>query len=285
MIERLLPLCRFPAPGSRIDLAVSGGADSLALLLLAHAHGLDAVAHHVDHGLRPDSGADLAVVEAAAAPLGVRVVPHRVSIEPGPNLEARAREARFAVMPGGVATGHTADDQAETMLINLLRGAGTAGLAGMRPGTRHPILALRRRDTEELCARSGLVPVRDETNVSDVHLRNRIRSEVLPLLDAVAGRDVAAILARTSDLLRSDDDCLNALANDIDPTDARALVTAHPALASRAIRRWLADPYPPDAATVERVMAVARGDVTACDVGAGRQIRRSKQRLILREIG
>lgn len=285
MIERLIAQCRFPAPGSRADLAVSGGADSLALLILARAHGLDAVAHHVNHGLRADSASDLAVVQAVADRLGVPVIAHTVRVEPGPNLESRARAARFAAMPEGVATGHTADDQAETLLINLLRGAGTAGLAGMRPGPRHPILALRRRDTEAVCADAGVTPVRDHTNASPDHVRNRLRHEVLPLLDDVAGRDVAALLSRTAELLRTDDDCLEELAAGVDPTDARALVAAHPAVAARAIRRLLADPYPPDAATVERVMSVARGEATACEVGSNRQIRRSKQRLSVRKVG
>jgi tRNA(Ile)-lysidine synthase len=285
VIERLLPLCTFPEPGTAVAVAVSGGPDSLALLLLAHAHGLDVVAHHVDHGLRPESATDLDVVIAAAAPLGVPVVAHRVSVAQGPNLEARARAARYGAMPDGIATGHTADDQAETVLINLLRGAGTAGLAAMRPGPRHPILALRRRDTEALCASAGLDPVRDTTNMYAGHLRNRIRHEVMPLLDEIADRDVAALLARTATVLRHDDDVLDALARAIDPTDARALAEADPALSARAIRRWLADPYPPDIATIERVMAVARGETTGCDVGGMRQIRRSKQRLSLVKLG
>lgn len=285
MIERLLSLCQFPDPGSRVDLAVSGGADSLALLLLAHARGLEITVHHVDHGLRADSSLDREVVGEVASRLSVPVVVHVLNLEQGPNLEARAREARYAAMPANVATGHTADDQAETVLVNLLRGAGTAGLAAMRPGPRHPILALRRADTVALCAEHGISPVHDSTNDSTSHLRNRIRHEVIPLLATAANRDVAALLARTAELLRDDEDCLDELSCTVDPTDARALVAAHPALASRAIRRWLADPYPPDAATVERVMTVARGEATACDVGGNRRVRRSKQRLSVEEIG
>ena len=157
----LIGRCTFPAPGSPLACAVSGGADSLALLVLAVAAGCDVVAHHVDHGLREDSRKDVRVVNEVAGELGVEVVVHRVSVGAGPNLEARARSARLGVMPAGVATGHTADDQAETVLLNLLRGASTDGLAAMRSGSRHPILALRRAETRAMCAHLGLHPVED----------------------------------------------------------------------------------------------------------------------------
>jgi tRNA(Ile)-lysidine synthase len=109
--------------------------------------------------------------------------------------------------------------------------------------------------------------------------RSRVRHELLPLLDHIAGRDVAAVLARQADVIRDDDALLENLAQGVDPTDARALVAAPAPLARRALRRWLADPYPPDYATVERVLEVARGNALACDIGANRRVRRSQQRL------
>ena len=104
-----------------------------------------------------------------------------MSVAPGPNLEARARAARFAVLPADVATGHTMDDQAETILVNLLRGAGADGLAGMAPGRRHPLLGLRRLETHALCAEVGLEPVCDPSNADPAFVRNRVRHELLPL--------------------------------------------------------------------------------------------------------
>jgi tRNA(Ile)-lysidine synthase len=260
---------------------VSGGADSLALLVLAAAARCRVTAVHVDHGLRPGSGAEADVVAAAADHVGAAFEARRVAVAPGPNLEARARHARHAVLGPDALTGHTADDQAETMLLNLLRGAGLDGLAGMRPA-RHPLLALRRADTAALCAAAGLTPIRDPSNDDPAHRRNRVRHELMPLLDAIAGRDVAAVLARQAVLLRDDADHLGALAAAIDPTDAAALATAPPALARRAVRRWLADPYPPEAAGVERVLAVARGDALACQIDGGRRVIRSRRRLQLR---
>ena len=280
-VSALLGRCTFPGPGTALACAVSGGPDSLALLVLATAAGCDATAHHVDHGLRPGSAAEADVVEAAAARLGAGFVAHRVSVAPGPNLEARARAARRAALPPGAATGHTADDQAETVVLNLLRGAGSDGLAGMRPGAAKPLLALRRSETEAVCAAAGLVPVRDPSNGDPAFRRNRVRAEVLPLLVAVAGRDVVPVLARQAALLRDEADLLDGLAAAADPCDARALSALAPAVARRAVRRLLGGEHPPGSAAVERVLAVARGDAVACEVEGGRRVRRSAGRLVV----
>jgi tRNA(Ile)-lysidine synthase len=240
---------------------------------------------HVDHGLRQGSAAEADVVRAAAAGLGAGFRAERVQVSPGPNLEARARAARYAVLPPDVLTGHTADDQAETVLLNLSRGAGLDGLAGMRPNVNHPILALRRTETAGVCAAEGLTPVVDPSNADQAHRRNRIRAEVLPLLDDIAERDVAGVVARQAGLLRDDADALEALAAALDPADAATLAAAPIALARRAVRRWLREgvDHPPDAATVERVLAVARKEATAADVGAGRRVARTGNRLRLEQ--
>lgn len=177
-------------------------------------------------------------------------------------------------------TGHTADDQAETVLLRLLRGSGSDGLAAMEPGPRHPILALRRCETEALCAELGVEPVRDDSNRAGEMWRNRVRRELLPLATQIADRDLVPILTRTADLLRDDGAFLDELAAAIDATDARALAAAHPVLARRAVRRWLTEAgYPPDAAGVERVLAVAGGEAVACELAGGRRVERSRQRL------
>jgi tRNA(Ile)-lysidine synthase len=273
----LLARCSFPPAGTDVVCAVSGGADSLALLVLATAAGCRATAVHVDHGLRPGSAAEADVVRHAAAGLGAAFQAEKIHLEPGPNLEARARAARYRALPDGALTGHTADDQAETVLLNLLRGAGLDGLAGMRPGLRHPILGLRRAETEVVCAAAGLAPVHDPTNAQPVHRRNRVRAELLPLLDDIAGRDVAGVLARQAALLRDDAVLLDALAGALDATDGHALAAAPAPLARRAVRAWLScgRDHPPDAATVERVLAVARGQARAADVGRGRRVART----------
>lgn len=209
---------------------------------------------------------------------------HRVDVPDGPNLEARARDARRAVLPDGAMTGHTMDDQAETLLVRLLRGSGTTGLSAIEPGVRHPLLQLRRVDTEALCAEIGIPPVRDRSNDERRLWRSRIRHELIPLAADVADRDIVPILARTAGLLRDDDRVLDDLAATIDPTDAKAVAAADPVLARRALRRWLTtEGYPPDAAAIERALDVAHGRSVACELPGGRRLVRSRQRFCIVE--
>lgn len=288
-----LARCRFPPPGTVVTAAVSGGPDSLALLTLAQAAGLDVTAVHVDHGLRPGSGDEAAVVGVVAARLGARFRAVRVHLTPGGDLEARARSARYAALPPDVMTGHTADDVAETMVLNLMRGAGLDGLAAMQPSRPghpgrplRPLLALRRSDTLAVCATAGIEALTDPSNADPHFRRNRVRAEVLPLLAEVAGRDVVAVLARQAALLADDAVLLDELAAAVDPTDAAALTAAPRALARRAVRRWLrassdAELHPPAAAEVARVLDVAAGRAVACEVSGGRRVARRAGRLTL----
>lgn len=281
----LLDRCIFPAPGTPLVCGVSGGADSLALLILAVAAGCDVVAVHVDHGLRPGSDREADLVRDAAARLGAGFRSETVDLVAGPNLEARARAARHAVLGRHAALGHTADDRAETMLVNLLRGAGPDGLASIGRGPRHPIVDLRRAETEHVCTVEGLVPFTDPSNTDPAFVRNRIRLEVLPLLADIAGRDPVPVLTRQADVFASITEHLRAEAAALDVTDADALATAPVAVARVAVREWLrrdvADLHPPDAATVERVLDVARCDAVATEVGAGRRVERTGMRLRL----
>jgi tRNA(Ile)-lysidine synthase len=280
-VDDLLRRCTFPAPGTGLVCAVSGGPDSLALLVLACAAGAEVTAVHVDHGLRAESASEADVVAAAAHRFGAAFRAETAPVADGPNLEARARAARRAAVGPGAATGHTMDDQAETVLLNMLWGAGLDGLAGMRPGPHHPILGLRRSEARGLCERFDLEPVCDRSNADPRFRRNRVRHELLPLCSAIAGRDLVPVLARQAGVLASEADLLDDLAAGIDPADGAALGAAPAPLARRATRRWLRQdgPHPPDLAAVERVLGVARGEVRATDVAPGRRVRRSGGRL------
>jgi tRNA(Ile)-lysidine synthase len=220
-----------PATGDGVAVAVSGGADSLALLhalrTLAGPRGWRLAVLTVDHGLRPGSAADAAFVADHAKALGLptRVLtltpgdldPHRPA---GP--EAAARAARYAALwPAAgelgcawLATGHTLDDQAETVLLQLLRGAGPDGLAGMTVRTGRllrPLLGVRRADTHAACTAVGLTWREDPTNAEDSLLRNRVRSQLLPLLEELRP-GATRTLARTATLAADERDWLGPLA-------------------------------------------------------------------------
>jgi len=277
-IGALLGRCTFPPPGSPLVCAVSGGPDSSALLVLAVAAGCLAEAVHVDHGLRPGSAAEAERVHALAHRLGVASRSVAVTVAPGSDLEARARTARLAALPADAAFGHTLDDQAETVLLNLLRGAGLDGLSGMPVGPRHPLLGLRRAETRALCERYGIATVDDPTNADPVHRRNRVRNEVLPLLCDVAERDVAPLLVRTAARARAAAEHLAAEGAALDVHDARALAAAPPEVSRAALRAWLRtcspERHPPDAATLERVLAVVSGRARGADIGGGWRVER-----------
>jgi tRNA(Ile)-lysidine synthase len=273
---------------ARVVVACSGGADSLALLVLACEAGYDVVAVYVDHGLRPNTAHDIDIVANVAARFGAELRVERVDVDRGGNLEARARDVRYAaleyarVATGAVATlvAHTRDDQAETVLLNLLRGSGTAGLGGMpraRGPVRRPLLDTRRAATRELCARLGLAPVHDPMNDEMHHRRVWLRREIIPRLEQGAQRDLVEVLARQADLIADDNETLDALARDASIDRVQDVPLA---VARRIVRQWLqGDGPPPSADTVERVLDVARGVRRAAEIGGGRRVERAGGRL------
>ncbi|MGO2660842.1 tRNA lysidine(34) synthetase TilS [Mycetocola reblochoni] len=213
--------------GSAVLVALSGGADSLALAS-ATAHvaprlGVAAGALVVDHGLQPGSTGVAERAAEAARALGldpVRVLTVRPGSEGGP--EAAARAARYAALEreaeglgAALLLGHTLDDQAETVLLGLARGSGARSLSGMAAadGLRlRPLLGVTREQTRRLCRVERLPVWDDPHNTDPSYARVRVRSTVLPVLEDALGPGVAAALARTAAQLREDADALDALA-------------------------------------------------------------------------
>jgi tRNA(Ile)-lysidine synthase len=289
------PAADFAGLDAPVVVACSGGADSVALLVLAAEAGLEPVAVHVDHGLRPDSAADVDVVAAAATALGVPWRSVRVAVGAGPNLEARARDARYGALhvareelgATAILVAHTADDQAETVLLNVLRGSAAAGLAGMPPRRGvvvRPLLGLRRAEVRAVVVAHGLATVDDPTNADVRWRRAWIRHEVLPMLGQGSDRDLVPVLARQAELLRAESDLLDDLGDGLltdaggDAPSTRVLRAAPLPVARRALRRWLGAP-PPSADEIERVLAVVRGECVAAELAGGRRIQRSHGRL------
>ncbi|HTL87430.1 MAG TPA: tRNA lysidine(34) synthetase TilS [Acidimicrobiia bacterium] len=275
---------------ARVVVACSGGADSLALLALACARGHDVAAVYVDHGLRPSTHHEAMLVEQASARAGAGFRVEHVEVGEGSNLEARARAARYDALrraqhelsADAVLVGHTRDDQAETVLLNLLRGSAASGLGGMaavRGSLRRPLLELRRAETHELCFTLGFTPVNDPMNEDCRHRRVWLRREVVPHLAAVADRDIVEVLARQAAVLRDDAAYLDQLAAARMTQDSAELAALPVALARRVVREWLGAP-PPSFATVERVLSVARGAAVATELPGGDRIERIGGRLV-----
>jgi len=287
LMSQLLDRCSFPTVGTPVDCAVSGGPDSLALLVLAIEAGLEVTAWHVDHGLRSTSSAEGRTVVEVAGRLGAQARRVVAQVDEGPNLEARARDARRAALPPGVLTGHTADDQAETVLMNLLRGSGVPGAAGIGDTHRRPLLALRRSETWALCADRGLEVVCDPMNADPRFTRNRIRHEVLPLLAEVARRDPVPLLARHAERAAEAVTLLAGLVTEVDVTDVRSVADLSDGLVRLSIRNWLAGQtaLPPDGASVDRVLEVVRGRSRAAEVVGGHRVVRHDGRLAYRPGG
>ncbi|MGC4064282.1 MAG: tRNA lysidine(34) synthetase TilS [Polyangiaceae bacterium] len=201
--------CRL-AVGQRVLLAVSGGGDSTALLhvmaRLAEPRGLSLFAHGVDHGLRPEAGRELDLAEGLSLRLGVPFSRGAVVLSPGGNMQARARQARYAELRrraaelGGalVATAHHADDRAETVLLRILRGVGLDGLgvlAAHDGDLVRPFLRARRSDVLSHLARHQLAYANDPSNRNPKYSRVRVRTEVLPLLESMNPRIVEHLCA------------------------------------------------------------------------------------------
>jgi tRNA(Ile)-lysidine synthase len=195
-----------PAAMPRVAVALSGGLDSMVLLRLAHAHGLDVCALHVHHGLSPNADAWRDHCAAAAAGLGVPFDWRAVVVAKGKSgIEAAARKLRYAALgemcrlhgAGVLLTAHHLDDQVETVLLQLLRGSGPAGLSGMDPANRapgllgderlamaRPLLGVARADLERCAREQGVAWVEDESNTDPRYARNALRHQVMPALAA-----------------------------------------------------------------------------------------------------
>lgn len=292
-----------------IVLAVSGGSDSMALLLgsaqlvATGTRRWKLTVAHLDHCLRHDSGEDATFVAEAAAGLALPVEVRRTDVAAlasaeGRSLEEAGREARYRFLeeiapPNAlIATAHTLDDLAETVLLNLLRGTGPAGIAGM-PARRgrivRPLLGERRAALRALIDTAGIDYRDDPTNADPAFLRNRVRGELLPMLESLRGGAVERI-GRFASLAAADDALLDRVAAaELGPrrTDDGSIDWHDPppiALGRRVLRLAIGDPAP-SAERIEALLEAAagsRGGVTI-ELGGGRSASVRKRIIVLHE--
>jgi tRNA(Ile)-lysidine synthase len=291
--------------GDGVVVAVSGGPDSLALLDVLHALGpewsLRLVVAHLDHGIRPDAAEDAAFVAEMAAQLGL---PSAIGCADVPaiaraqrlSLEEAGREARYDFLArtarehgcDRITTGHTADDRVETVLLNLARGTGLDGLAGI-PACRplsagvtqvavvRPLIDCWRREVLAYCAKRGLSPRHDVTNDLPDPTRNRIRRELLPWLERELSPAIKSRLLRLASLVEEEGALLRGVARELlvratlsrSETelrlDAEVLAAAPPALARRALREAIRELYGElralDWESSDALLRLARGEL------------------------
>lgn len=241
-VEKFITANRLFSPHDRVLAAVSGGADSLCLVdCLLHA-GYEVVIAHFDHQLRPESGVEAAAVQAYAAEAGC---PFQLGVgadfglsSAAPSLEDAARHARYQFLEQAartsacdcIATGHHADDHVETLLIHLLRGAGVEGLCGIRAALRlrdmfphawagdmrvvRPLLSCSSSAIDQHCEERELHPSFDSSNLDPRFLRNRVRHELLPLLEEL-NPAVRAALSRTGSIMQVTNSFLDAAVSEL----------------------------------------------------------------------
>ena len=251
MLNKLLQALRrdeMVTPGDRVVCAVSGGADSMALLwsfyLLREKLGIRLAAAHFNHGLRgEESDRDEAFVRDFCHRYDIALHVGSGEVKAGKKgLEAAAREARygfFATLEGKIATAHTADDNAETVLMHLIRGTGLDGLGGIAPVSGRvirPMLGITRKEVVAFLEEYHISHIEDSSNAADAFLRNRLRHYVMPLLKQENPR-LAENLSEMAMVLRQDAAALKAL--DTGETGVSYLRQLPEALRSRALARFL----------------------------------------------
>lgn len=285
--------------GERCVVALSGGPDSAALAWIASRYAESARAVHVNHGL-PASDTMQHAAEAVAAAVGLALATVTVEVPPGPSPEAQARSVRYGalvdrVAPGEVLlTGHTADDVAETVIINISRGAGVAGMASIparRGNIVRPLIGCRRHEVVALAEAQELPFVQDPANV-DVRLtRNRVRAQLMPAWQAAIRRDpvpllvraahnagaVAAVVAQESAAVRV------TVRGGVGRVPLARLHLLSAAVGAEVVRRLLQavrTPYPPTEAEVRRSLAVAAGSASRAELEGGWVVAASRTHLL-----
>ncbi|HUW88577.1 MAG TPA: tRNA lysidine(34) synthetase TilS [Candidatus Paceibacterota bacterium] len=264
------------APGEKVIVACSGGADSLALSFAlsveAKQRAIQVIGVTVDHQLQEGSGEQAQRVVDQLARMGIQLCEiAKVNVSLSDGLEASARRARYLALDAAcerhgarkVFLGHTRDDQAESVLLGLARGSGTRSLSAMATYSGkyvRPLLGITREQTVGACKEAGLIVWDDPHNEDPKFLRSRVRTQVLPFLEEKIGPGIAAALARSASLLRDDADALDEWAmsefEKVDPTsmDIAALALLPRAVRSRVIRAAIyANGAPPGSISLEHL--------------------------------
>ncbi|MCR4607648.1 MAG: tRNA lysidine(34) synthetase TilS [Oscillospiraceae bacterium] len=295
-------------PGSKVLCAVSGGADSMCLLHWladnADALGISVSAAHFEHGIRGDESLrDMNFVEEACRAMQIPLFIGRGNVpeyaeERSMGLEEAARELRYEFLErtagengfDRIATAHNADDNAETVIFNLARGSGAAGICGIPPVRGkivRPLLETCRSEIEKYLSDRGISHIEDSTNSSGQYSRNKIRHQIMPVLREI-NPSVSKAILRTGDMLREDNRLLEELADEFiaghfngESVRSKELAALPDAVEARVIRKLC--PQPVSAVHTNDIMKLATGTELAFIDVPGARIRRQKGRIWFRD--
>lgn len=263
-------------PEGELHLAVSGGADSAAMVALASYLKRYATLHHVNHGLREASKAEEDIVRNLGSKFGFKVHVYNVNMEG--TSEEEAREKRMEHLKGKL-TAHSKNDRVETMLYNMMRGAGSRGMSSMNG---KPLIDVTTEELDQVCAFYNLQLCVDETNFTNQYTRNRVRYELIPLMEDISSRNVVEVLNRNANTLAKESEFLDKLASKVNISDCKAAQKEDDVILTRAVKLWLEANVSHNISqqNIESVVQVIRGVTVGTQV-CGRDIRRSSNVLLL----
>ncbi len=298
------------APGDTVLAALSGGADSVAMCHILHTLGINVTAAHLNHNIRGDEARrDMEFSKAFAKELGVRFVSKSVNVpeyarDRGISEETAGRELRYAFFNDVcnelgislIATAHNRNDRAETILMNMMRGAAMPGLSGIpyrRDNIIRPVLDLTRQEIELYCADNGLLYVTDSTNKLDNYTRNKIRHRLLPLIESGFNPNFITTAAKNADIMSDNADYLAQVSDSVyertvfgNSADAGMLKNEHIAIRRLVIKKMLLAVLESDDISSEFIEGTAdliRDNVTgkAIDLPKGFKARMEYGRLVI----
>lgn len=281
--------------GGPVVIGLSGGPDSLALVAAAHAEGVPVLAVVVNHNLQEGSAqvAGEAAVQARALGASTRIVHVDVDVERGGSVEAAARQARYAALfevaaeaagdRAEVWVAHTADDQAETLLLGALRG-NPSGMLQRSGNLVRPFLYLRRADTVGACTELHLHPWHDPMNEDPAFRRVAMRTEIIPALSELLGGDAVPALARTADRIAQSNEVIRELASASTEMDCEELAGLPAVVRRFRIHAWLVEKHVhPNGAqldAIERLVTHWRGQV-GVELAGSQAVKREAGRLVV----
>lgn len=276
-------------------IACSGGGDSIALALIAASEDIDFALCYVEHNIDESTRVCEEIVIDLGEKLGVDVFVEHIDLDvenKKGNLESRARDLRYAALEkvraendfDFVLTAHHLDDYVETFFINLMRGAGSsvAALSAARQNLIRPLLHWRKSQLEELVKKSEIEFFSDPSNALDCFVRNRVRNEVMPLLDDISKRDVAPLIAKAGNHISRDQKFVSKLGEESWPLDGntstRALQALDISLQNHAIRAWVQGDRP-SAKEMANILDVVNHEIPRVQISGNRTIWRKDAKL------